>query len=76
MKIKTACRACHGGCGAIVTVEDDQVIKIEPDPNAPISKGRMCPKGLAGVDLLYHPDRLKYPMKCVGGRGEGKWAKI
>ena len=74
--IKTACRGCHGGCGALVTVEDGIVRKIRPDKDSPISKGRMCPKGLAGIDLLYHPDRLKYPMKRAGKRGEGKWERI
>ncbi|MCL2112265.1 MAG: molybdopterin-dependent oxidoreductase [Clostridiales bacterium] len=75
-KIKTACRACHGGCGAIVTVEDDRVVKVEPDPNAPLSKGRMCPKGLAAADVLYDPHRLKYPLKRAGERGEGRWERI
>jgi len=59
-----------------VTVEDDRVVKIEPDPDAPLSKGRLCPKGLAGIELLYDPNRLKYPMKRAGERGEGKWARI
>ncbi|MCL2493159.1 MAG: molybdopterin-dependent oxidoreductase [Clostridiales bacterium] len=75
-KIKTACRACHGGCGAIVTVENEKVVKIEPDPDAPLSKGRLCPKGLAGIELLYDPNRLKYPMERVGERGEGQWKRI
>jgi anaerobic selenocysteine-containing dehydrogenase len=75
-KIKTACRACHGGCGVIVTVENAVVTKIEPDKDSPISRGRLCPKALAGIELLYHPDRLKYPMKRIGKRGEGKWERI
>jgi anaerobic selenocysteine-containing dehydrogenase len=75
-RIKTACRACHGGCGAIVTVENNRAIKIEPDPEAPLSKGRMCPKGLAAIDLLYDPNRLQYPMKRTGERGQGKWKRI
>ena len=75
-KIKTACRACHGGCGAIVSFEDGKAVKIEPDPDAPLSKGRLCPKGLAGIDLLYDPNRIKYPMKRAGARGEGKWTRI
>ena len=74
--IKTACRNCHGGCGALVTVVDGVVTHIKPDKDSPISKGRMCPKGLAGMELLYHPDRLKYPLKRMGKRGEGKWARI
>ena len=75
-KIKTACRACHGGCGAIVTVEDGRVAKIEPDPDAPLSKGRLCPKGLASVEILYDPRRLKYPMKRAGKRGGGEWERV
>ena len=74
--IKTACRACHGGCGALVTVTDGVVTKIAPDPDSPLSRGRMCPKGLAGAELLYHPDRLKYPMKRIGPRGSGQWERI
>lgn len=74
--IKTACRACHGGCGALVTVEDGVVTDLRPDPDSPLSKGRMCPKGLAGIELLYSPDRLKYPMIREGERGEGKWRRV
>ncbi|MBQ9980372.1 MAG: molybdopterin-dependent oxidoreductase, partial [Oscillospiraceae bacterium] len=75
-QIITGCRACHGGCSALVTMDGDRVIKIEPDPNGPLNKGRMCPKGLAGVELLYDPNRLTYPMKRAGERGEGKWQRI
>jgi len=74
--IKTACRNCHGGCGAIVTVENGIAVRIRPNPESPLSMGKMCPKGLAGLELLYHKDRLNYPMKRVGERGEGKWQRI
>lgn len=74
--IKTACRVCHGGCGALVTFENGRVTRIRPDPDSPLSLGRMCPKGLAGIELLYHPDRLKYPMKRIGPRGSGQWERI
>ncbi len=73
---KASCRGCHGGCGAILTFEDDKLVKILPDPDSPLSRGRMCPKGLAGADLLYHPKRLNWPMKRTGARGEGKWQRI
>jgi len=75
-EIKTACRACHGGCGVIVTVKGGQVTKIRPDPDSPLSQGRICAKGAAGIELLYHPKRLRYPMKSAGARGEGKWERI
>jgi thiosulfate reductase/polysulfide reductase chain A len=77
LRVRTTCRSCgHGGCGVFVTVEDGRVIGIEGDPDHPISKGYMCSKGDSSIDLLYHPDRLRYPMKRVGERGEGKWQRI
>ena len=74
--IKSACRNCHGGCVADLYVENDKLIKILPDKDSPLSLGRMCPKGLHGLELLYHPDRIKYPLKRAGERGEGKWTRI
>jgi anaerobic selenocysteine-containing dehydrogenase len=41
-----------------------------------MSKGRMCAKGLSGIQSLYHPNRNKYPLKRVGERGGGKWKRI
>ena len=74
--VKTACHACHGGCGALVTMENGIPVDIRPDPDAPLSKGRLCPKGYAGIELMNDPRRLKYPMKRIGERGEGKWQRI
>ncbi len=77
-RIRTNCRACgHAGCGAFVTVEDGKAIKIEPDKEHPISKGYMCRKARGFMqDMQYHPDRLKYPQKRIGERGENKWERI
>lgn len=75
-KIRTACRSCHGGCGVIAHVKDGKVIKVEGDPDSPISHGSLCSKGLAILQLAYHPDRILYPMKRVGEKGEGKWQRI
>ena len=72
----TACHVCHGSCIACVTVEDGIVTQIRPDPNGVFNKGRMCPKGLFGKELIYNPDRLLYPMKRIGKRGEGKFQRI
>src|SRR4030065_166194 len=65
-KIRTACRSGHGGCGAIAHVKDGKVIKVEGDPNSPISYGTLCSKGLSITELAYHPDRILYPMKKTG----------
>jgi anaerobic selenocysteine-containing dehydrogenase len=66
----------HGGCGAEIYVKDGKVIKVEGDRNHPHNQGRLCPKGLAIPQYMYHPDRVKYPLKRVGERGEGKWERI
>jgi anaerobic selenocysteine-containing dehydrogenase len=73
---KSACRTCHGGCGVLVHVEDGKVVKVKGDPESPLNKGKLCPKGAASVENLYHPDRLKHPLKRAGKRGEGKWDRI
>ena len=67
-KIRTACRSCHGGCGVIAHVKDGKVIKVEGDPNSPISYGTLCSKGLSITQLAYHPDRILYPMKREGAK--------
>jgi anaerobic selenocysteine-containing dehydrogenase len=71
-KIKTHCRNCHGACGVIAHVKGGKVVKVEGDPDSPISRGTMCTKGLAVTQLAYHPDRIIHPMKKVNG----KWEKI
>jgi len=75
-KIRTACRSCHGGCGVIATMRDGRVVKVEGDPDSPISHGTLCSKGLAITQLAYHPDRVLYPLKKVGGKLSGKWERI
>lgn len=67
---------CHGGCGMILHIKDGRVIKAEGDPDHPRMQGRVCPRGLAITQSMYHPDRLLYPLKRAGARGEGKWQRI
>ncbi len=73
---KSACRVCHGGCGVLVHVRNGRVVKVQGDPASPLNRGSMCRKGLASIDVLYHPDRLKHPLRRTGKRGEGKWERI
>ena len=75
-KVRTVCRSCHGACGVIAHVKDGKVIKVEGDPDSPISHGTMCSKGLAITQLAYHPDRIIHPMKKVGDKLSGKWERI
>jgi len=73
---KTECFICNQGCDALVHVKNGQVVLVEGDSSSPITKGILCCKGLASKDLLYHPDRIIYPMKRIGGRGEDRWKRI
>ena len=67
---------CHEGCGVLLYVKDGKLVKVEGDSDFPLSQGRLCPRCLALTQVVYHPDRLKYPLKRVGERGEGKWQRI
>ena len=71
-KIRTICRSCHGGCGVIAHVKNGSVIKVEGDPESPISHGSMCSKGLAITQLAYHPDRILSPMR----KTKKRWQKV
>jgi thiosulfate reductase / polysulfide reductase chain A len=73
---KSACRMCHGGCGVLVHVQNGKVVKIEGNPDSPANRGKICPKGMASIDHLYHPGRITHPMKRVGERGDRKWERI
>lgn len=75
-EITSVCEMCFWRCPIVAKVKNGKLIKIEGNPKSPVNGPRVCARGNAGVQLLYDPDRIKYPMKRVGARGEGKWAKI
>jgi anaerobic selenocysteine-containing dehydrogenase len=74
--LKSVCRSCHGGCGVLLHVRDGVLVKVEGDRESPLNHGRLCPIGTVTTDLVYHPDRLKYPLRRLGPRGSGKWQRI
>lgn len=74
--VSSVCRACPGACGILVRVMDGKAVKIEGNPAHPVNKGKLCPLGQAGIQMLYNPDRIKGPMKKVGGRTSTQWADI
>jgi anaerobic selenocysteine-containing dehydrogenase len=77
MIVKTYCaRMDHGGCALLAHVEDGKILKIEGDPDSPFSRGQVCAKGLAQLERINHPDRLLYPLKRKGERGENKWDRV
>ncbi len=78
MIVPTNCFNCEAGCGllAYVDKETNQVRKFEGNPYHPGSRGRNCAKGPATINQINDPDRVLYPQKRVGKRGEGKWERV
>jgi len=74
--VNSACLQCPAGCGIRVKTIAGNAIKIEGNPLHPINQGRLCPKGQAGLQVLYDPDRIQGPMRRVGQRGDGDWESI
>ena len=60
----------------LLTVEDGKVVKVRPDPEGPLNKGRGCVKGMSIIEQMYHPDRLLRPRRRIGPKGSGKWEDI
>jgi len=75
-QIATNCEMCFWRCGVLAEVADGKVLKLEGNPDHPLTRGRLCARGNAGTGLLYDPDRLKYPLLRTGQRGEGQFRRI
>ncbi len=74
--VPTVCGQCMGGCGVLVRVIDGWAVNIAGNPLHPVNRGTLCPKGIAGLQGLYDPDRIRTPLKRAGKRGEGRWQPI
>ena len=69
--IRTICFECHSRCGVFLTVRDGKIIGIKGDKDHPYSRGYVCPKGRAVMEIVYHPERITKPLKRIGEKGEG-----
>ena len=67
---------CHNGCGVLLYTKDGELVKVEGDPLNAVANGKLCMRCLSMPEAVHHPDRLKYPMKRAGERGENKWERI
>ncbi len=78
MLIPTVCFNCESACGLLAYVDKTslEIKKFEGNPKHPGSRGRNCAKGPATHNQIYDPERILYPLKRVGARGEGKWKRI
>ncbi len=88
----SVCTLCSAGCGLLVRVMegDAEVVrhgkrglmkmglakKLEGNPQNPVNMGKLCARGHAGLQVLYHPDRITHPIKRTGARGAGQFQEI
>ena len=72
----STCGQCPAGCGIRVRLIDEIPVRIFGNPIAPVNSGFTCPMGEAGLELLYHPDRIRQPMRRKGKKGESSWEPI
>lgn len=75
--VRAACpHDCPDTCAMLVTVRDGKATEVRGDPAHPNTAGVLCTKVSRYVERAYHPDRLLYPMKRIGSKGEGKFERI
>lgn len=72
----STCGQCPAGCGIRVRLIDEIPVRVFGNPIAPVNSGFTCPMGEAGLELLYHPDRIRQPMRRKGKKGESSWEPI
>jgi len=86
------CTLCGAGCGLLVRVMEGEAEvvrngqrgimqmglakKLEGLPDHPVNRGKLCPRGQAGLQVVYHPDRLSAPLKRTGARGSGEFQEV
>jgi len=72
----SVCGQCPAGCGIVVRVSEGRAKKIEGNPLHPVNRGKLCARGQAALQALYHPERLSLPMKLSGPRGSGTYKPV
>ena len=75
--VPTTCFNCEAACGLLAYVDKDsgEIQKLEGNPLHPASRGRNCAKGPATINQIHDPERILFPLKRVGARGEGGWER-
>jgi anaerobic selenocysteine-containing dehydrogenase len=75
--VRGACpHDCPDTCALITTVEDGRAVRIQGDPEHPVTQGFLCAKVNRYLERTYHPERLTHPLKRVGAKGEGRFQRV
>ena len=75
-KVPSVCLNCSTVCGINILVDDNKILGVEGNPLDPNSQGKLCAKAHGAVSAVNYPERIVYPLKRVGKRGEGLWKRI
>jgi anaerobic selenocysteine-containing dehydrogenase len=70
------CNLCEAICGLELTIEGREVVGVRGNPADPLSRGHVCPKGVAIADVYADPDRLRRPVRRVGEGADARWEEI
>ena len=77
IRVTGACpHDCPDTCGIVTEVVDGRAVAIYGNPDHPVTEGWLCVKVRPYLEHVYHPDRLLHPLKRVGPKGGGQWARI
>lgn len=74
--VPTVCTQCPSRCPAIGFVDDKRLAKLQGNPASVRTQGKLCARGQASIEQVYDPDRILWPLKRAGKRGEGKWQRV
>jgi anaerobic selenocysteine-containing dehydrogenase len=76
--VPTTCSECESACGLVAYVDRETLAirKLEGNPEHPASRGRLCARGPATLNHAADPDRLLFPLKRAGARGENRWRRV
>jgi thiosulfate reductase/polysulfide reductase chain A len=74
--VPTSCDICFWKCNALAHVRDGRLWKITGNPEDPLSRGRLCPRGTGGIGAHYDPERLRAPLLRHRQRGEEAWVEV
>ncbi len=73
--VPTACAGCDARCALVAYRDGDRVVQVAPNPEAGPRAGA-CPRAFEALEVLYHPDRIRTPMRRKGPRGSGRWEPV
>ena len=68
------CGVCAAGCGVEVIIENGRIARLRPRKDHP--RGIVCTRGTRAAEIVYSPDRILYPQRRIGERGEGRFERI